>query len=99
MAELTWTHEALRWLEDIHAYIKQDNPAAAVKVVEGIVGKAELLTQFPDIGSRVRLVPEGDVRMLPYGHYRIVYLRRTHLDVIEILGVFHGALDIDRYLP
>jgi len=32
-----------------------------------------------------------------FGHYRITYLVRDPL-LIEVLGVFHAALDIDRYL-
>jgi len=32
-----------------------------------------------------------------YGHYRIAYLITAKRDV-EILGVFHGALDLGRYL-
>jgi toxin ParE1/3/4 len=99
MAELRWTDEALDWLEDIHRYITQDNPYAAAKVVDGIIGKTELLTTFPDLGTRLRVVTEGEVRMILYGHYRIVYLHRTATKAIEILGVFHGALDMDRYLP
>lgn len=39
---------------------------------------------------------EGDIRVLLYGHYRIAYIITS--DYIDILGVFHGALDIDRYL-
>ena len=39
-----------------------------------------------------------EVRILVYGHYRIAYVVRAD-EVIDILGVFHGALDIDRYLP
>ena len=35
--------------------------------------------------------------MLLYGHYRITYLISTTRDV-EVLGVFHGALDMARYL-
>jgi toxin ParE1/3/4 len=31
-----------------------------------------------------------------YGHYRIAYMVRN-LDQIDILGVFHGAMDIDQY--
>lgn len=99
MAELRWSAEALDWLEDIHRYIAQDSPTAAAKVVDGIVAKAELLASFPDVGTRLRTVPEGEVRMILYGHYRIVYLRRSDAENIEILGVFHGALDIDRYIP
>jgi toxin ParE1/3/4 len=99
MAELRWTAEALDWLEEIHAYIAGDNADAARKVVAGIVAKAELLREFPDIGTRLRRIPEGEVRMVLYGHYRLAYLRRADVAVVEILGVFHGALDIDRYLP
>jgi plasmid stabilization system protein ParE len=36
------------------------------------------------------------VRILLYGHYRITYLVRDDGD-IDILGVFHGALDISKY--
>lgn len=99
MAELRWTLEALDWLENIQRYIAQDNPQAAENVVAGILQKAEVLTDFPDIGTRLRIVPEGEVRMILYGHYRIAYLYRNDTNLIEILGVFHGALDIDRYIP
>lgn len=99
MAELKWSLEALDWLEDIQRYIAQDNPQAAAKVIDGILLKADMLTTYSDIGTRLRTVPEGDVRMILYGHYRIAYLCRNDSDVIEILGVFHGALDIDRYIP
>jgi plasmid stabilization system protein ParE len=36
------------------------------------------------------------VRILLYGHYRIAYLVKDDGNV-DILGVFHGALDITRY--
>jgi toxin ParE1/3/4 len=29
MAEITWTAEAARWLEDVHDYISSDNPVAS----------------------------------------------------------------------
>jgi hypothetical protein len=31
MAEIAWTEEAQRWLEDIFEYIAADNPAAAAR--------------------------------------------------------------------
>jgi toxin ParE1/3/4 len=99
MAKIKWADEALDWLEDIHRYIALDNPQAAKKVIDGIMGKAELLSDFPDIGTRLRVVPEGEIRMVFYGHYRIAYLRRHESEPVEILGVFHDALDIDRYFP
>ena len=98
MAEIRWTIEAETWLRDIYDYIAQDNPSAAAKVVEGIYEKAQLLKEYPEIGYRYRSESEGDIRILLYGHYRITYLL-TDDKSIDILGVFHGALEIDRYLP
>ena len=41
-------------------------------------------------------IVDGEIRILLYGHYRIAYLVKP--DLVEILGVFHGALDIQRYI-
>lgn len=98
MAEMRWTEEAHRWLRDIFDYIATDNPDAAQKVVAGIYEKAQVLRQFPEIGYKYRSETDGQIRILLYGHYRIAYLIKAG-NQIEILGVFHGALEIDRYLP
>lgn len=99
MAEIRWTEEAQRWLRDIHDYIAADNPDAAQKVISGIYERAQALRRFPEIGHRYRAEAEGEIRILLYGHYRIAYLLTPSSSSIDILGVFHGALDIDRYLP
>ena len=98
MAEIRWTIEAETWLKNIYDYIAQDDPRAAAKVVEGIYEKAQLLKEYPEIGYRYRSEPEGEIRILLYGHYRIAYLLAGN-ELIDILGVFHDALEIDRYLP
>ena len=98
MAEIIWTEEAERWLKDIHDYIAQDNPVAAEKIVSGIYQRAQILLELPEVGYKYRSEPEGDIRILLYGHYRIAYLIKGK-DRVDILGVFHGALDRDRYLP
>lgn len=36
------------------------------------------------------------VRILLYGHYRIAYVIKDDGN-IDILGVFHGSLDISKY--
>lgn len=97
MARINWTREAEYWLKDIYDYISEDNPRAANRVVEEIYNRAQELIRFPEIGYRYEAVPDRDVRILLYGHYRIAYLVRPESD-IDILGVFHGALDISRYL-
>jgi plasmid stabilization system protein ParE len=97
MARLNWTQEAETWLRDIYEYIAQDNPAAAARVVEGIYERAQILSEFPQIGHRYEGIADREVRILLYGHYRIAYLIKSEED-IDILGVFHGALNIQRYL-
>ena len=98
MAKIRWTAEAEMWLRDIYDYIANDNPGAAMRVINGIYEKAQILRKFPDIGYVHRSEEEGEIRILLYGHYRIAYLRRKEKEVIDILGIFHGALDIDKYI-
>ena len=98
MVEIRWTIEAEVWLRDIYDYIAHDNPSAAVRVVDGIYEKAQLLMEHPEIGYKYRSESEGEIRILLYGHYRIAYLLAGDKS-IDILGIFHGALEIDRYLP
>jgi plasmid stabilization system protein ParE len=98
MAELRWTAEAEHWLKEIFDYIARDNPDAAARVVTGIYDKAQILRDFPEIGYRYRRDEEGEIRVLLYGHYRIAYFIRQGSDRIDVIGVFHGALDIDRYM-
>ena len=97
MAQINWTWEAQSWLKDIHDYIAADNPEAAARTVEGIYEKAQSLKKYPESGYRYEPQSSRLVRILLYGHYRITYLVKPDGN-IDILGVFHGALDIDRYL-
>jgi toxin ParE1/3/4 len=78
-------------------YISATNPRAAAQVVEGIYEKVQLLRQFPELGYRYDRHPTQHIRILLYGHYRIAYLLKPD-DTIDILGVFHGALGLERYL-
>ena len=95
MAKIIWTSEAQRWLEDIFEYIAADNPQAAVQTVNGIYDRTQTLANFPEIGHRY-WASARHVRILLYGHYRIAYLIKNDGD-IDVLGVFHGSLDISRY--
>lgn len=95
MAEVSWTAEAQRWLQDIYEYIAADNPNAAARTVEAIYDRAHELTIHPQLGFRYAASPRH-VRIIRHEHYRIAYLIKTGGD-IDILGVFHGALDITRY--
>ena len=97
MGKVKWTHEASRWLKEIHDYIALENPPAALKTVQGIYRLASTLSAFPQRGYRFEEVSNREVRVVLYGHYRIAYLVKSTGDV-ELLGIFHGALDMGRYL-
>ena len=56
-----------------------------------------MLQDFPESGHLYEKYPDRHIRILHYGHYRIAYLIRRD-STIHILGILHGALDIDQYL-
>ena len=97
MVEINWTNEAQFWLKDIYDYIAKDNPRIAKKVVNGIYQKVQILKSFSQIGYIYENDENKEIRILLYGHYRISYLIKDK-NTIDILGVFHGALAIERYL-
>lgn len=96
MADINWTGESEIWLRDIYTYIESDNPEAAARTLTRIYEKAQLLRTQPRIGYRYEPEKSREVRILLYEHYRITYLIKVDGN-IDIVGVFHGALDIDRY--
>ena len=97
MGRVRWTLEAERWLREIHDHIAEDNPEAAVRTVRGIFERAQTLASFPERGYRYSNSGGRHIRVLLYGHFRIAYLVKDE-GTVEILGIFHGALDIQRYL-
>ena len=96
MAEINWTRESEIWLKDIYDYIAADNADAAASTILAIYEKAQLLRNHPRLGYKYEAEQSREIRILLYEHYRITYLIKADGN-IDVLGVFHGALDIDRY--
>ena len=97
MVRLNWTDEAKYCLKNIHDYIALDNPKAAKNVVKKIREKAQILKTFPEIGGIYQNLGRKDVRVIYYTHYRIAYLIFDP-QRIDILGVFHGAMELKNYI-
>lgn len=95
MARLIWTEESKRWLRDIYQYIALDSADAARKVVRGIFDRAHLLIEFPEMGHLYEPRKFPRVRILLYGHYRVLYVPEKNGE-IYVLGVFHGAMELKR---
>jgi plasmid stabilization system protein ParE len=60
-----------------------------------IYESASRVARFPELGFRYKGARE--VRILLRDQYRIAYLIKSSTE-IDILRVFHGALEIERYL-
>jgi len=97
LVRIFWTDESKKWLREIYEYISLDNEKIAKKVISEIVKKTEILKTFSEIGHKLQDFPNRNIRMLLYGNYRIVYLIKLNSD-IDILGVYHGALDLKKHL-
>lgn len=72
-------------------------PGAADRVVSGIYDKALMLARFPRLGYRYEPIDDREIRIVLYGNYRITYLL-TEDETVQIIGVFHAALEIEHYL-
>jgi plasmid stabilization system protein ParE len=97
LAQVVWTAEAERWLLKIHDYIASDSPVNAFNLVKAIYERAQILERFPLVGQAYRSPSGRDLRILLWGHYRIVYFVRDSGEV-HIVGVFHGAMRFQDYL-
>jgi plasmid stabilization system protein ParE len=84
-----WTARAEARLDAIHAYIAQDNPAAASRVTARVLRRSRQIATFPNSGRRVPDYTRDDVRELIEGNYRIIY--RLLTDRVDVVAVMHCA--------
>jgi plasmid stabilization system protein ParE len=98
MVKVNWTEESKYWLNCIFVYISSDNPTASINTVNGIYEKAQVLQNLPEIGYKYQHSSKKHIRIILHGHYRIAYLYRKKENAIDVLGVFHGKMEIKNYL-
>jgi plasmid stabilization system protein ParE len=85
---VVWAEQAWQRLAEIEAFIAKDDPAAASRLVDGLIERGDALSDHPDRGRRLPELPESGLRELVVGNYRLVYRRSSKL--IEVLTVFEG---------
>jgi toxin ParE1/3/4 len=85
---IRWEEDAVADLVAVRAYIAKDNPAAALKLAERIIEKAELLAEHPLLGEpgRIHNTRELVVTNTPYN---LIY--HAAVETISILRVLHQA--------
>ena len=79
-------------LEEIFDFIASDSIGNARKYVSGLRKKVKSLGRFPLIHPEREYLPKG-YRTAAHGSHVIVY--RISGKIVEILGVVHGARDIE----
>ncbi|MER8803151.1 type II toxin-antitoxin system RelE/ParE family toxin [Mesorhizobium sp. M0018] len=84
--------QALIDLEAIGDYIAEQNPNAAVRLVDLLQRRWDLLTLHPFSGAPREDIATG-IRHLIVGEYLTLY--RVREEAIEIIRVLHGRRKID----
>jgi toxin ParE1/3/4 len=90
MVEITWTTFALEDLQSIYDYIARDSPTYAIRFIDKLVDKVDILIDHPEAG---RIVPEFEnelIRELIEGSYRIIYEIKS-ITEIGIVRIHHSA--------
>jgi len=95
--QILWTHNGLQDIKKVKNYIQNEaSSQVAVKFVEELIKKTEILKEFPQSG---RIVPEFGlpfIRELIEKRYRIVY--RVSQGKVEILTIFQGKKLLPKIL-
>ncbi len=87
--KLVYTDEAIDDLKRLREFIAVHNPTAATRVASELVGKIELLPDFPKMGTPVAMAPVPDsVRDMIFGKYVVRY--SVHASAIIIFRVWHS---------
>lgn len=89
--KVIWTDEAIDDLRQLVARIASDNPAAAVKLGEGIIQKSMQLSAHPRFGRIFRKLNQDNIRETPVSPYRLIYEIDDVNSLIFVRILHHGA--------
>jgi len=89
-----WTDTAQEHLAAINAYIAQDSPEYATRMVDRLTRRSQQIAGFPLSGRRVPEYDMDQIREVIEGAYRIIYHIRP--DQIDVLAVIHAAMNVLR---
>jgi len=92
--KVRWTDTAQEHLDAIHAYIAQDSPEYAKRMVDGLTRRSQQIAGFPLSGRRVPEYDMDQIREVIEGTYRIIH--HIKADQIDVLAVVHAAMNALR---
>lgn len=94
MERIVWLTKANNDLIDIYNYISKDSIYYAMKTVNEIINKVEILHIFPYSGRILNDIVNEEYRELIYKSYRIIY--KIKISTIYIHRVLHSAREISN---
>jgi len=83
--------QALSDLEAIVGEIAKDDPVRAESFGMELVGKTDVLEEFPRIGGKTPEFDDESIRELHHKPYRIVYMIQKNEDRVDILRYWHAS--------
>ena len=89
MAQVRFTAQAIRDIEENHTYIAHDSERYADRQVQRFYAEADRLSGTTSPGRMVPEIGIFNVRESILGNYRMMY-RLLEPDIIEVLLIHHG---------
>lgn len=87
--KLVYTDDAIADLVRLREFIAVHNPQAASRIAAELLGKIELLPEFPAMGTPVDTAPIPEsVRDMIFGKYIVRY--SVHDVTLIVLRIWHG---------
>ncbi len=94
MERIEWFTRAKSDLIDIYNYISKDSIYYAIKTVNEIIKRTEILYNFPYMGKKIQEIPNSKYRVIIYKSYKIIY--EVDSQVIYIIRIWHSARKISN---
>lgn len=91
MSRLVIAPRAEADLDEIRAYIAQDDPRAAKRFVKRLREECQFLAEHPGVGQLQPELGVNDIRTFSYRNYVIFF--RPIKDGVQVVRVLHGARD------
>jgi len=89
LEKIVWLSSAKKDLINIYNYISNDSLYYAMKTINNIIEKTEMLDVFPYTGRKMLDFPSEGYRELIYKSYKIIY--KINSSTIYIHRVWHSA--------
>ena len=87
-----WTETAQDHLDAIYAYIAQDSPEYALRMIDRLTRRSQQIAESPFSGRRVPEYDMDQIRELIERPYRIIYHIKP--DQVDVIAVLHGSRNV-----